>query len=149
MLGLLALMISFTFAMALSRYEARREGVIAEANAIGTTALRARLLTPPHNSECLALLRDYVQVRLKIAQDVPSKSDLKSAIEKSNGLQEALWRQAISMVSTSTNNALITNLFVQSLNQMIDLQAMRLAAGRNRVPNMLVAHKQKRRLQPL
>jgi hypothetical protein len=41
MLGLLALMLAFTFAMALSRYEARRDAVLNEANAIGTTALRA------------------------------------------------------------------------------------------------------------
>jgi hypothetical protein len=40
-LGLLALMIGFTFAMALSRFEARRDAVLNEANAIGTTALRA------------------------------------------------------------------------------------------------------------
>src|SRR5271167_4159116 len=42
-LGLLALMIAFTFAMALSRFEARRDAILSEANAIGTTALRARL----------------------------------------------------------------------------------------------------------
>ena len=41
-LGLLALMISFTFAMALSRFEARRDALLNEANAIGTTALRSR-----------------------------------------------------------------------------------------------------------
>ena len=48
MLGLLALIIGFTFAMALSRFEARRAAVLNEANAIGTTALRARLLPEPH-----------------------------------------------------------------------------------------------------
>jgi hypothetical protein len=67
-LGLLALMIGFTFAMALSRFEARREAVLIEANAIGTTALRARLLPAPHNSECLRLLREYVQIRLDITR---------------------------------------------------------------------------------
>src|SRR5262245_65623081 len=61
-LGLLALMISFTFAMALSRFEARRDAVLSEANAIGTTALRARLLPVPHNSEVLKLLHEYVQL---------------------------------------------------------------------------------------
>ena len=38
MLGLLALMISFTFAMALTRFDARRDAVLNEANSIGTTA---------------------------------------------------------------------------------------------------------------
>src|SRR6516225_8603034 len=63
-LGLLALMIGFTFAMALSRFEARRDAVLNEANAIGTTALRARLLSEPHRTEVLKLLREYVQTRL-------------------------------------------------------------------------------------
>ena len=44
MLGLLALIIGFTFAMALSRFDSRRDAVLLEANVIGTTALRARLL---------------------------------------------------------------------------------------------------------
>src|SRR5262245_49835832 len=63
-LGLLALMIGFTFAMAQTRFELRREAVLNEANAIGTTALRARLLPPPHNAECLKLLREYTNTRL-------------------------------------------------------------------------------------
>jgi hypothetical protein len=56
-LGLLALIIGFTFAMALTRFEARRDAVVNEANAIGTTALRARLLPEPQRTETLKLLR--------------------------------------------------------------------------------------------
>src|SRR5262245_351250 len=63
-LGLLALMIGFTFAMALSRAEARRDALLNEANAIGTAALRARLLPAPHSTESLKLLREYVQIRV-------------------------------------------------------------------------------------
>jgi hypothetical protein len=69
-LGLLALMIGFTFAMALARFEGRREAILIEANSIGTTALRARLLPAPHNTESLRLLKDYAQVRLDITQGV-------------------------------------------------------------------------------
>src|SRR5271168_466087 len=50
-LGLLALLIAFTFSMALSQFEGRRDALLNEANAIGTTALRARLLPTPHNTE--------------------------------------------------------------------------------------------------
>src|SRR5271170_1853452 len=52
-LGLLALLIAFTFSMALSLFEARRDTLLNEANAIGTTALRARLLPTPYSTECL------------------------------------------------------------------------------------------------
>ena len=52
-LGMLALMIGFTFAMALTRFDARREALMNEANVIGTTALRARLLPSPYSEEAL------------------------------------------------------------------------------------------------
>ena len=58
-IGLLALILGFTFAMALSRFEARRDAILTEANAIGTTALRARLLPDPHPKEVLGLLRIF------------------------------------------------------------------------------------------
>src|SRR5262245_3136232 len=77
MLGLLALMIGFTFAMGQSRFEVRRAAVLSEANAIGTAALRARLLPAPHNAEVIRLLKDYVQIRLDITRYVPSAADLK------------------------------------------------------------------------
>ena len=63
-MGLLALIIGFIFLMALMRFEARREAVLNEANAIGTTALRARLLPAPHREESLKLLREYAQIRI-------------------------------------------------------------------------------------
>ena len=64
LLGFLALMVGFTFLMALTRFETRREAVLNEANAIGTTALRARLLPAPHREEALKLLREYAQIRI-------------------------------------------------------------------------------------
>src|SRR5262245_4419033 len=68
MLGLLALIIGFTFAMSLSRFEARRDAVLNEANAIGTTALRARLLPEANRAEALKALREYVQIRLSVIE---------------------------------------------------------------------------------
>jgi uncharacterized membrane protein YidH (DUF202 family) len=135
-LGLLALMIGFTFAMALSRYEARRDAVLNEANAIGTTALRARLLREPHRAEVLKLLREYVQLRLDITQRPTPQADLVAAVDRSNALQEALWQQA-EAVSMKDNSMVPTGLFIQTLNEMIDNQGKRLAALRNRVPNVV------------
>ena len=62
-LGLLAFMLAFTFSLAASRFEARRQGVLDEANAIGTTYLRARFLPQPQRDEAARLLREYVDVR--------------------------------------------------------------------------------------
>jgi hypothetical protein len=136
-LGLLALMISFTFAMALSRFDARRDGVLNEANAIGTTALRARLLPAPHNTESLKLLREYVQIRLDVTQRTTSESEMKVKIDQSNAIQEALWQHAKALAAK--DNAMVpTGLFIQTLNDMIDNQEKRLTAGRNKIPNIVL-----------
>jgi CDP-diglyceride synthetase len=89
-LGLVALIVGFTFAMSLSRFEARRDAVLVEANAIGTTALRARLLPEPHRQEVLGFLRDYTKIRLDVAQTALSRDELAGAVNKSNVLQEKL-----------------------------------------------------------
>jgi len=136
-LGLLALMLGFTFAMALSRFEARRDAVLNEANAIGTTALRARLLPEPERKEVLKLLKEYVKVRLEITQRPVSRTELMTAIAQSNALQESLWQQAAT--SAAKNNGMVpTGLFIQTLNDMIDNQGKRLAALHNRVPNIVL-----------
>ena len=118
-LGLLALMIGFTFAMALSRFEARRDAVLNEANAIGTTALRARLLLAPHDAEALKSLREYVKIRLDITQRVVAAAELKAAIGRSNEIQEALWRNTMALAAKDTG-LVPTGVFIQSLNEMID-----------------------------
>ena len=132
-LGLLALMIGFTFSMALSRFETRQDGVVVEAAAIGTTALRARLLPAPHNHEAVKLLQDYVQLRLDLTRRPLSPQEFDDVIARSNAIQEALWQQA-KAVAAKDNAMVPTGLFVQSLNEMIDDQEKRLAAFNNRLP---------------
>ncbi len=136
-LGLLALMIGFCFAMALSRFEARRDAVLKEANAIGTTALRARMMPEIQQREVLSLLKDYVKIRLDITQRLLTEAELRSAIDRSNALQEKLWQQA--MAAAVTNPAVVpTGLFIQTLNEMIDDQETRLTALRNHVPDIVI-----------
>jgi len=136
-LGLLALLIAFTFSMALSLFEVRRDALLNEANAIATTALRARLLPAPHNAESLKLLREYIRIRLDLAQSVPSPPEMTAATARSNAIQEALWQQVKAVAAT--DNAMVpTGLFIQSLNEMIDDQEKRLSAVANRVPNIIL-----------
>src|SRR6476661_10181406 len=63
-LGLLAFLLAFTFGLAGSRFEARREALLNEANAIGTTYLRSKMLPEPQRGEVQKLLREYVDVRI-------------------------------------------------------------------------------------
>ena len=135
-LGLLALMISFTFAMALTRFDERRVAVLNEANAIGTAALRARLLPAPQSAESLKLFREYVVVRLGITQHEPSPSEMRAAVVRSNQIQDALWLQA-KMVMEKDSGMVPTGLYIQALNELFDNQQKRLTAYLNRVPNIV------------
>jgi hypothetical protein len=137
MLGLLALMLSFTFAMAVTRFDARRDAVLKEANAIGTAALRARLLPSPHDAESLRLLQDYAQIRLDISRRAPTPPELDAAIARSNTIQERLWLE-IKSVAAKDNAMVPTGLYIQALNEMFDDQESRLTALRERVPNVVL-----------
>jgi hypothetical protein len=130
-LALLAFMLAFTFSLAASRYDARRQTVLDEANAIGTTYLRARFLPEPQRSEVEKLLRQYVDVRLSAG--TPSDPTMADFVSRSEQLQEALWSQATSLAAK--NPTPITALFIQSLNEVIDLHAKRVLLGlRSRIP---------------
>jgi hypothetical protein len=134
-LGLLALMLSFTFAMAVTRFDARREGVLREANAIGTAALRARLLPAPQGPESLRLLRDYVGVRLELLDKPGGAETVERAIARANEDQERLWRVARAAMAKGAGMA--PALYVQALNDMFDQQEARLTAFRHRVPRIV------------
>jgi hypothetical protein len=136
-LGLLALIVGFTFLMALTRFETRREAVLNEANAIGTTALRARLLPEPHRTESLKLLREYAQIRIDYIPTGKSFAELPTVIDRSNEIQEALWQQ-VKGLSGRDNNMVPTGLFIQALNEMIDNQGKRLSALRNNIPSVVL-----------
>jgi hypothetical protein len=135
MLGLLALMIGFSFSMAMSRYDARRDALLEEANAIGTAALRAYLLPAPHAAVGSSLLRSYVQIRLDLVGLNPTAEEWTAAITRSNEIQDALWRD-VESVMAEDNSPVPTGLYIQALNQVIDSQEKRLTALRNRVPNI-------------
>ena len=128
-LGLLALIIAFTFGFGAERFEARRQMVLNEANAIGTTYLRAGML-PEQREEIQNLLKEYVDVRL---QGVLG-NNLVEGMRRSNEIQNQLWAHAVS-IGEKNPNSIVVGLFIQSLNETIDLHSNRLQFGiRNRVP---------------
>jgi hypothetical protein len=131
-LGLLALLLGFTFAMVVQRYDLRRDLVVEEANAIGTTFLRASFLPEPHRGEVQGLLRRYIDTRLDFYRAGEDETKLSAAETASAAIQRQLWIHATLAGELSATPLVAT--FVTSLNETIDLDASRLAAMRNRVP---------------
>jgi uncharacterized membrane protein len=128
-LGLLAFVLAFTFGMAADRSNTRREQVVEDANAIGTTYLRTYLLPDPPASEMRKQLREYVDVRVKAATNPET---LLASLARSEELQGMLWRQAAT-IGTQQPNPATTGLFIEALNNMIDVHGTRVAAVNNRI----------------
>jgi FtsH-binding integral membrane protein len=136
-IGVLALLLAFTLSMAITRYEARRQLVLEEANAIGTTYLRAKLLPEPYAAQAAKVLRQYVDNRLEFYNAGVDAARLQADIDRAGQLQRQLWAIATA-VSTRDNRSIPAGLFVETLNGTIDLQAKRLAATRNKVPEIVI-----------
>jgi hypothetical protein len=132
LLGLLALLLGFSFAMAQSRYDARRALVVDEANAIGAAYLRAQLLPKPEGPEVAEALRRYVDVRLESVGERVDEPGLREAIKESERLHDYLRARAVRAAQQDPRPAM--NLFITSLNEVIDLHTKRLSALRNHVP---------------
>jgi hypothetical protein len=130
-LGLLAFILAFTFNLAAGRLETRRELVVREANALGTTYLRSAML-PERGPEIRALLRRYAELRIEAAQ----VRDITDIRRQSEELQTKIWDEATAL-ARGHNGSIIVALFIQSLNEVIDVHTMRLAALRNRVPSVI------------
>lgn len=136
-LGLLALLLGFTFSMAMSRFEVRKQQVLEESNAIGTTYLRAQLLPQPQRKEVSELLGRYVDVRLQFYRAGIDHAGLREAKDQTERLQLLLWSQAAAW-GTREPRSVPAGLFLQSLNEVIDLHAKGLTALANHVPEIIL-----------
>jgi len=131
-LTLLGLLLGFTFAMAVSRHDTRRELVVQEANSILTTARRARLLPEPQAASVGRLLREYVALRIEAHRETQFSQRFAALRKSSADLHEHLWNEAVAAAAKQPTP--ITASFIVSLNETIDFEATRIAAKRNHVP---------------
>ncbi len=137
-LGLFGLLLGFTLSMALTRYDSRKVAVVEESNAIGTSFLRTRLLPAEHQAPTRALLREYIDADIEFYEVVDEPEKLSPVVARIEVLQLKLWDHAAA-AAAADNHAITTVQFVQSLNQVIDSHATRVAKLRNSVPPVLLA----------
>ena len=132
MLGLLSLLLGFSFSMALERYTVRRDLVVKEANAIGTTWLRAGLLPAPRPREVKQLLERFADVRLRTYAAADDSVRVAEGLRLCAEIESRLWHHAEESAKEAPNAIVAT--FIATLNQLIDTDAERIAAARNQVP---------------
>jgi hypothetical protein len=137
LLGVVGLILAFGLSLAVTRYENRRDAVVDEANTIGTTYLRAQTLPEPMRSKSLALLVAYTNSAVRLTNYIPGSSNEVAVIDREDELQRRLWAlngQALALKPVDS----APRLYEETLNEMIDAQATRVAGLNNRVPNAVL-----------
>ena len=137
-LGLLALLLGFTFSMSMQRYDNRSLALIDEANAISSAILKSHLLTDQYQNDADVLLNKYVDLRIAISlTDLTRRDERKNYNMQISKLQNELWALAMSAANDDPR-PLTTGAFITSLNQAFDAQAKRNALLQMHVPEVVL-----------
>jgi hypothetical protein len=137
LLGLLALLLGFAFAMAMARYDARKQVVLEEVDDLETTFLRAQLLPEKHRQVCSRLLRQYVDSRVEHYRAGANRKEIDKALKWTNELQAQLWAETVA-IAREDSDEVRTGYFIESLNGLIDDHTKRITAMANHVPQVIL-----------
>jgi hypothetical protein len=132
--GLLGLVVAFTFNGAGERFEARRQLVTQEANAIGTAYLRLGLLPAEFQPEIRDLFRQYTDLRVITYNQAEDRSAADSQLVDCKALQSAIWNRAVAACQRPETPAFTAVVLFPALNDMIDITTTREMATRNHPP---------------
>ncbi len=137
-LTIFTFLLGFTFAMALSRFDNRKQMVVKESNAIGTAVLRSQLLPENQRAKIYELFREYVNIEFSITSRANIPAEEKKILnQETKRLQTLLWTEAF---NATENNPLSVpaGLFATSINQLIDVKTERDIAISNHVPEIVL-----------
>jgi hypothetical protein len=136
-MGLLGLLLGFSFSMANSRYDARRDAIIEEANAIGTAFLRTAVYPDSMMILLRAKMKDYVEARIAYVEagaDIPKAL---AAYDRGKDIGNEIWYIAANFARTQsvvTRDAQM----LPALNAMLDSASARLANTKAQIPTFIL-----------
>jgi len=134
--GLMGLMIAFTFSGAAERYELRRQLVVDEANAIGTSYLRLDLLPTSRQAALREAYRRYLEARIARTRVLPDVNASEQQMAIATKLQQEIWEKTIAALAEAPPYATIVVL--PALNQMIDVTTSRAIAALTHTPTLIM-----------
>lgn len=135
--SLLALLVGFSFSMALGRYDSRRVTFLREANAIATTFIRAELLDAKTAAVVRYDLRAYVEERLDFALADAAPRQRLAADRDSETLQRKMWALAMRAAARDAHSTMVP-LFVSALNDTINLSIEERTVLTNHIPDVVI-----------
>jgi hypothetical protein len=137
--GLMGLLIAFTFSGAAGRFDARRDLVTQEANAIGTAWLRIDLVPADAQAKLRDLFRRYLDSRLATYRNVRDAEMTMAEFARSGALQQEIWTAAVAGCRDPGAAPSACVLVLNALNEMIDITTTRLMATRMHPPPVIFA----------
>lgn len=136
-LGSLALLLGFAFAMSVQRFDTRKSTVIEEANDIQTAYLRTEFLPEHEQAKVQQYFRDYLEARIHYSKAGATDDEIRSAMQKTAFAQAKLWKHAV-ISARDTNKPEFVGYYVDALNRVLDDQTKRAAARTNHVPEAII-----------
>ena len=134
LLGLLALLLSFTFNMASTRYDSRRLVILEEANTIRTVILRVDMYPDSIKNLIKPDLKDYLESRIYYYTSVVDTFDIDKANRETAKIHNKIWEKVIHD-SKNEANFVRSQQMIPALNDMINIVSKRDAVKNATVPN--------------
>ncbi len=128
LLALLAFVIALTFSASGNRFDARKQALLDEVNAIGTAYLRTDLIPESLRTTTRLLLLDYVEIRLGLFRDFGNPAKLHSLETNIETVEDSIWRQAVKVAQYDKDSD-IYGLFIDAINHVFDMNTVRVVLG--------------------
>ena len=134
-LGLLTFILAFTFSLSSARFDASKQFLLDEVNAIETSWLRAGLVEQPFSNQLRRALVKYTEVRF---WSIENPNKLKETIAKAEKIQNHIWTLITEMNSQNVGKDEINALLIEAVNDMFDMQTKRISKALiDRIPNLI------------
>lgn len=136
--GLMGLVLAFTFAGAISRFDGRRALIVEEANDISTAYLRVDLAPLAAQPQLREMMRRYVDTRIETYRVLPDLDAAMSLVAKANDMQRGIWNHAVA-VTQDQSNPHAALILLPALNAMFDIANSRFWATQVHPPMLIFA----------
>jgi len=137
LLGLLALLLSFTFSLAAGKNDTRRKVIVEEANNISTAILRCDMYPDSIRKELHGYFKDYVDARIAYYNAGTDNDKLNSSQQLAGDLSGKIWSRVIGL-SQQSENTLRSQQMIPALNAMMDITTTRDAERNAHVPESIL-----------
>jgi hypothetical protein len=137
LLGLTALVLSFSFGMTESRFENRRDLIVQEANDIGTAILRCDLYPDSVRKLFMEDFKEYVDTRVLYYEVGDDETKILNALKEASHYSGRIWKRAVDL-SQNLDNRVRTAQMIPALNTMIDIVTTRELGRLGVVPRIVL-----------